>query len=71
MSLLNGLPECWTSNSRVYFKDGERRKTISGEMQECFFFSFGDSIVEDHFFPVDLKCFIDGSKEMIIGVVAK
>lgn len=71
-SLLDGLLECWTSNSRVYFKHGERRKTISGVMQEYFFFCFGASILDDlFFFQVDFKCFIDGNKEMIKGVMAK
>lgn len=41
-------------------------------MQEYFFFCFGASILDDlFFFQVDFKCFIDGNKEMIKGVMAK
>lgn len=73
MSLPDELPVCWTSNSIIYFKDEERRKTVFLKRCKNIFF-YNCSIAgkpERAFFPIDLKCFRDGSKEMIKGLVAK
>jgi len=73
MSLRDGLPGCWTSNSNIYFKDEERRKTVFLERCKNIFF-YSDSIAgkpEREFLLIDLKCFRETSRELMKGVVAE